>query len=107
MALIECTECKEQISDKADTCPKCGAPQKRKGGSSIKYWVGVPVALIAAFLAFGAAFGDEEKAKARGVIDLCWKDQKRPSVDPATARFIASTCERLEDEFKKKYGHRP
>ncbi len=26
MALINCTECERQISDKASTCPGCGAP---------------------------------------------------------------------------------
>lgn len=26
MALIECPECKNQVSDKADACPKCGYP---------------------------------------------------------------------------------
>ena len=26
MSLIECSECKAQISDKADKCPKCGNP---------------------------------------------------------------------------------
>ena len=26
MALITCKECKEQVSNKATTCPKCGAP---------------------------------------------------------------------------------
>lgn len=26
MALIKCTECGEQVSDQAATCPKCGAP---------------------------------------------------------------------------------
>lgn len=26
MALIECSECSNQISDKAASCPKCGAP---------------------------------------------------------------------------------
>jgi hypothetical protein len=30
MALIKCKECSEKISKKASTCPKCGAPQKRK-----------------------------------------------------------------------------
>jgi Flp pilus assembly protein TadB len=28
MALIECTECKTMISDKAESCPKCGAPRR-------------------------------------------------------------------------------
>jgi len=26
MALIECNECGNQVSDKATSCPKCGAP---------------------------------------------------------------------------------
>ena len=26
MALIECYECEKEISDKAPTCPHCGAP---------------------------------------------------------------------------------
>jgi hypothetical protein len=29
MALIECPECKHQISKKADTCPSCGHPIRR------------------------------------------------------------------------------
>lgn len=32
MALIKCGECKQEISSKADKCPKCGAPVKAKGG---------------------------------------------------------------------------
>ena len=30
MALIKCKECGEEISKKADACPKCGAPRKQK-----------------------------------------------------------------------------
>ena len=26
MSLITCPECKKEISDKAKSCPKCGAP---------------------------------------------------------------------------------
>lgn len=28
MALTTCSECGAQISDKAEACPKCGAPQR-------------------------------------------------------------------------------
>lgn len=28
MALIKCKECGAEVSDKADVCPKCGAPFK-------------------------------------------------------------------------------
>ena len=30
MALIECNECGQMISDKAMTCPKCGAPVEKR-----------------------------------------------------------------------------
>ncbi|MBN2326857.1 MAG: zinc ribbon domain-containing protein [Candidatus Omnitrophica bacterium] len=30
MALIECPECSKQISDKAESCPNCGCPIKKK-----------------------------------------------------------------------------
>ncbi len=30
MALIECSECGNQVSDKATACPKCGAPIAEK-----------------------------------------------------------------------------
>lgn len=30
MALTKCKECSEAISKKAEKCPKCGAPQKKK-----------------------------------------------------------------------------
>lgn len=30
MALIACTECNSQVSDKAAACPKCGAPTAGK-----------------------------------------------------------------------------
>ncbi len=26
MALIKCNECNQEVSDKAESCPKCGAP---------------------------------------------------------------------------------
>lgn len=29
MALISCTECGNQVSDKARSCPRCGAPVVR------------------------------------------------------------------------------
>jgi hypothetical protein len=30
MALIQCEECSEEISDKAETCPKCGIRRIKK-----------------------------------------------------------------------------
>ena len=28
MAIIECAECGEKVSDKAEQCPHCGSPRK-------------------------------------------------------------------------------
>jgi len=48
----------------------------------------------------------EEKWRAKETIDLCWEDQGRKSHTPATARFVAGTCEMLEREYLEKYGRR-
>jgi len=36
MALIECSECGHQVSDKANTCPQCGAPVGAEEGSEVQ-----------------------------------------------------------------------
>jgi hypothetical protein len=43
MALTKCKECGEEISKKAEKCPKCGAPQKKK--TSLMTWL-VTVLLV-------------------------------------------------------------
>lgn len=32
MALIQCSECQKEISDRAATCPNCGAPLSQESG---------------------------------------------------------------------------
>lgn len=66
--------------------------------------IGVAVVL---FLGVGVIFGDKDKQRARDAIDLCWKEQSRKSLSPGEARFVASTCELMEGDFRKKYGHAP
>lgn len=44
---------------------------------------------------------------ARRVIEVCWEDQKRKSLDPATQRFVASVCEGMEAKFVSKFGRKP
>lgn len=52
MALIKCKECGDQVSDKAASCPKCGAPvaKKNKGPSGcmmvLLIFVGVLILLL-------------------------------------------------------------
>lgn len=37
MSMIKCSECKQEISDKAEKCPHCGAPVKKK--TSLFTWI--------------------------------------------------------------------
>lgn len=46
MSLSKCTECGHQLSNKADKCPQCGAPQS----SGMRYVVWIVAGLIGAFV---------------------------------------------------------
>jgi predicted lipoprotein len=51
----------------------------------------------------------EEKAKqtSREAIKYCWNEQGKKSKSPVVARFIAGTCEQMEDDFRKKHKVSP
>jgi len=53
MALTKCKECGEEISKKAEKCPKCGAPQKKR--TSIVTWL---VTILVVFWAVGYFSGN-------------------------------------------------
>jgi hypothetical protein len=107
MAITTCIECEGEISKRAAVCPKCGDKQPFPW-ALLLVSVGV---LVLAFLGFGAVVGNSPKDKERSAdrrrIDMCWDDQKKKSLDPQAARFVAETCESLEYEFVRKHGHRP
>lgn len=67
MALVQCKECKGEVSSSAKTCPHCG--KKLKMGWFAKLLIGV-VALVAAFLIFGAMIPENE-AKANRARRVC------------------------------------
>lgn len=48
-----------------------------------------------------------ERSNARMGIDACWQDQQRKSLEPSQARFIASVCEKMEADYRKKHGRNP
>lgn len=43
-----------------------------------------------------------QRKELRATIEVCWNDYNRKSVDESTKRFIASTCEKLEDDLRKR-----
>lgn len=70
MALIKCPECNNDVSDKAEKCPKCGYEFKKKVNSgsleldkfiknpNFKYVVVVIVALVVAFIVYTTSKND-------------------------------------------------
>jgi hypothetical protein len=63
MALIRCTECKAKVSDKAATCPKCGAPveiSKKKQKSQISTGCGCLIVLLVGGAIISAIVGSDD-----------------------------------------------
>lgn len=106
MALAPCPECGVQISTSAKSCPSCGARVART-----RWWLVVPALAVTAFLVLGAVQSNtpqgRAKADQRAAIELCWKNSERRSLDPATQRFAAAACERMEAEFRQQFGREP
>jgi hypothetical protein len=76
-----------------------------------KWWLWLPLGAFGSFLLFGLILSNSpegrERINDRYGIDFCWSEHKRKSLDPSSQRFVASTCEMMEDKFTKKYGYRP
>jgi hypothetical protein len=45
--------------------------------------------------------------KDQRAIELCWNEQKRPSLEPGEARFVAAACEKMEADYRAKHGRNP
>lgn len=67
MALIECPDCKHQVSTDAQTCPQCGARTKPK---PFKWWLWAPLGLVAMFLLYGLSV-PEYVQRAREMRKAC------------------------------------
>lgn len=125
MALISCSECRKEISNKAATCPQCGAPvesaepvvkrteeeSKQEKSSVWKWLLGVPVGAFVLMMVIGSCAGNTPDGKAkqasRDAISFCWSEQARKSLDPGAARFAAGTCEKMESDYRAKWGRNP
>jgi hypothetical protein len=68
-------------------------------------------AAVLAFFGFGAIVSNtpegQERSKQRDVISRCWDEQKRKSLEPAAARALAAICEKMEQDFRSKWGVNP
>lgn len=55
----------------------------------------------------GSSPEGKERAKQRDAIAYCWTQQQRKSLEPSTARFVARTCEKMEEDYRQKWGRNP
>lgn len=75
MSLIKCNECDNMLSESAKACPQCGAKQPKT-----KWWLWIPLALIAIFFTIGAlAPEDESRNKAIAFTDSVKNIMKDPN----------------------------
>ena len=73
-----------------------------------KWILGVPAGLFVLLMIVGSfSSGGGESGSARRAIDHCWSEQSRKSLAPSEARFIAGACEKMERDYKDKYGRAP
>ena len=49
MALIKCSECGKEMSDKATTCPHCGARDKTGNAKAIRIILGIIILIISLY----------------------------------------------------------
>ncbi|HCD1179322.1 TPA: hypothetical protein ACKRFB_002610 [Proteus mirabilis] len=49
----------------------------------------------------------KEKSKDRNAISYCWKEYDKKSLSDEQKRFIASSCEKMESDFRSRYGVNP
>lgn len=84
MALIKCSECGADISDKAKNCPNCGKKIEKKqkeskngnSGTILMVIIGVIAIGLACFFAFGPNFNNNENnvdEEAQKVLDMLSK----------------------------------
>jgi hypothetical protein len=76
-----------------------------------KWWLWIPLGLFASFMALGFVQSNtpegKEQSRQRHSIDYCWKSQGRKSFDAGMAQFVAGVCEKMEDDFFKRWGFKP
>lgn len=93
MALISCEECGAEISDKAQSCPKCGFPIKKESFSmELTRGQEIIALLVMAVIIFGFHISEEAAAtKSREAADD-WDDCARMYSDYA--------CQDMKEDYE-------
>ncbi len=96
MALINCPECKTEVSSEALACPKCGVRIKPKS-KVWRYVIGVPVGLAVAFVLYGMTI-PKNIADGNRAYQMCREMYAKGQVDSM------ATCEEIEAKIKRGEG---
>jgi len=101
MALIVCKECGSSISKKANKCPNCGAPRKRK--TSIRTWLVVAIIVLYFIGEYGSQNTNIIKSPP-SVKEQEWSYSSK--VDPMTSKtsYFASLASTNTVNFKFPYN---
>lgn len=99
MALIKCGECGDVMSNKADKCPKCGAPAKKK--TSLFTWI---VAILFSLWFFPYILSDDALNDSAGVTDSILRvtEGEHYEKNPVYASDFPKGAEKLEIDCR--YG---
>lgn len=105
MALIECHECKKEISDQAKVCPGCGAKAPREPKSYA--WLWTILILFGGFVWYSVVRGNDPQVaqmrQDRAAYELCMDEMKKSMANP----IVAGACEQLRTKFRAKYNREP
>ena len=71
------------------------------------WWLGGPIILVGAFLAFGHSVANDpanqERFRSERVIAQCQKDlEKLPNNE-----IVIGACAKLRDDYRRKFGREP
>lgn len=106
---IRCKHCQADLSQAIASPPS--AIEKPKGMGGLAKTMLILTAVVVAFLSFGAYKAStpegKEKSRARAAIELC-RDRESSYRGSENARnFLSGACEKMEDDFRAKFGVSP
>lgn len=81
MAIKPCKECGGPVSDKAESCPQCGAKQKKK--TSMLAWFGL-ILLVLAGIGMCSEKSIENKSTVESSVSTTSKNQQTETISAAT-----------------------
>lgn len=121
MALVNCFECRQPISDQAKTCVHCGARNAKYVAPDrpvlrVLGWGVLSVVVLGfALLAYGCQVAStpegQERIAERRAIETCEQAVTRAKDDPRTSRetyaLLYDGCERMKAEYRQRWQREP